>query len=1145
MSVHAQEVWKDLSELRVSLIGNKDLKYKLVGNVLFISDLVASFNHLIQLIAGKEPSNWLENHQFLGDLEKRGVILKILCAYITEVNTDKHANVTTCLRSLELVLDPIIQFLQYFVGRFIPLSLNKLTSPYVEAKIRNVLASSLDIVLYLSNIRHHSIDAKIVSRFITSLLIISEDDFMQKSNLLLIKLMKLVPLILTSAELESQSTVTLLTTLLRRLLKECTTIINTHFPSITDNIELLHQISFEDSSLPNIELNQNIIRTRVNTSLLLELIVSICQIFYVMRENDFEVTRDHANKSDKLGERSPVVLPENVYLSLLLLLKYDDNLMSLASLNLIVIYLDNFKPSNKQLLFQNYKKLFPRIIQMLKLETESLELESSQNDQVPLPIYLLSSGRILADLSSKYPVLNDELKDANADFKIIDQVHTLTKSSQLLKILKILKKNSKHGTSMVDFTVLIGLSDEDHDEKLADLLYLLSVYTSSNETYRSRIINLSSDQQKINLAFAEIIFEIIDDLQFLLNQNELGYLLLRSQKVKSEDLPWFSKNLGIIRSLLDQSLYTNCLYLIRSLSRSVTTLRTFYVECNSFKSFIISPSTIDNSGGLITNFLQILKAFASSDKINQYFYKLSGKSNFRSLMKSRKTQMINKSITISLLGNFILDFSSFRYNVVNYDSFLHSLSSLYKSSASLDDNILLGGSDDMAVKTEDVYQRNFVKLNIMQVIKNFLYHETNENKQELLEYFPLATLIEKTFYCPERKFSEDSFKSNIEIHQLKLKQKLVAFDILRNFTAGSPHFNQIVINTYEESYWLHREYELPNSWDEYIQYTLVDSVPFTGVEGQFDSEEGFLRLLLNDDYVRMVTSINYIENHKYANIDTISKDQFPKDQTLSIWLHFMDLNIPASFENALDLNERVALNTNLNEIKSSVVFILINLTRHTTYNVHMDKEFMLFDNVAEAGAGTRRFHNNQRIMIDSDSDSEKGEEDTKLAHEPTTTIDSLTVQDRAKYLQEFGFGAVLVKLINLENGHKTEDADHKDHEVRVIKRFDIQNSYDLLEKLKSANQQITGLLKGGRRPSAQRDEPGRPTSESANGQALAAATAVSELPLQDRPDVNRGGEGYGYGSDEEMQDNDDDEPNEADDAEDDDDEDMPREFWVM
>lgn len=219
-----------------------------------------------------------------------------------------------------------------------------------------------------------------------------------------------------------------------------------------------------------------------------------------------------------------------------------------------------------------------------------------------IPMFLLSPTRILSDLCLQYPRLNDDIHDTNIDYKLVEKLQICYQSSKLLKILKSLKSSSNHGKMLVDFTTMLTI-DKDETE-VSDLLLLLSVYTANREEYRTRVVNVP---QEYNINVAEIIFEIVDDYYFLLNQLHLAYRLLSPKKrrnlngttrttkeVPDSDLPWFGRNLGIISTLHDASIFTNCFYFIRSVSRSVATLRTFFVECNSFKSFSTTDDATDN-----------------------------------------------------------------------------------------------------------------------------------------------------------------------------------------------------------------------------------------------------------------------------------------------------------------------------------------------------------------------------------------------------------------------------------------------------------------------------------------------------------------------------------------------------------------------
>lgn len=1151
--------YKSTSDLRVALIGNKDLKYKLVGNINFIEPLVELFNDLISQVISGQARILVFKHGFLEDWKNEAVILKILSSFISEVNTKKNENITTCLRSIKDVITPITNLLSYFVEKFIPLvcSSKDLDISFIP-KLEDIIEYSLDILLCISNIENQEIDSEKLSRYITSLLIVTDNayDKTVSNSTIVTKLLRLVPLLLSNSKSGNSSIIILLTVLLKRLAKVSNIIISTHFPQIGGSPESMHRLAFENENLPNIELNPTIIRSTIDSRLLVELIICTAQIFSYLKENDFDIFMTSSTNSSQRSDNdsAAVILSINIYLTLLMLIKYDDKLLSLASLNLLCFYLNNLKPGGQiteVLIFKNFKKLFARIIEMLNLDTD-YKSDEKKNMRIraprsSLPMYLLLPTRILADLCSRYPPLGDEIKDSNIDYKLTKQLENYYSCNQLYKTFKVLKRNSKYGTTLVDFTVLLNIVRD--DRKLADLFYLLSVYVSSNEEFRSRLINHSTSA-KPNVLFAQILFETIDNYHFLLTQMELSYYLLHtkssSSKVAKEDLPWFGKNLGIIQAFLDSNLYTNCLFLTRSLSRSVATLRTFFVECNSLKSFITKEGTKDNYGGFVTNILEILRAFASSDQIATFFYNLN-RNVF--LNRGKRIQIMNKSVTIGILANFILDFSSFRNTVINYDCFLLNLSGIYYGGETLEKTNNIKAENE---PYEDVYQENVIQLNVLQVIKNYMYNETNENKKELLDYFALATIISNTTY------GINSVEVAEDIHLIKMQQKLVAFDILRNITAGSPNFNEMLVQVYEEQV-ASPTSRLPKTWLEYVTKTILGFSLFTVDVGSFEDDEFLSTMLMKEGYVKLVTSINYIEDHKFTMIESIRKDFFPNDELLKIWLRFLDFQVPPGFESK-DLNAKIVLNNNINEIKSSIVWIIVNLTwKYSRYafNVNYGTDYNSFETVGgPVRRGTTGNASGQRIFIDEGDDSE-----TSTIRINTKENDELSVLDRAKYLSEFGFGQVLTKLINqysndgagpstsneLETTRiRDEDGMHKNSTNpaestaggvrRNLKRFDIQNSHDLLEKLKTANEQITDLLKGGRRVSI--------GPLVGIGSDVVVSNERPELTIG-RPDVNRGGEGFGYESADEEMESAEHAVEEDDDDDDDEDADDPREYWVM
>ncbi|KAK6205210.1 uncharacterized protein RJT21DRAFT_79936 [Scheffersomyces amazonensis] len=1208
--------YQELTDLRVSLIGNKDLKFKLVGDVKFIQSLVKDFNNSIETIVTNSTSNILKDNEFLQDLEKRAVIIDILCSFITEVNTKKYSNITICLESLENVINPTIELLNFFLNKFVP----NIDNPQILKNVENLMSYCLDIFLGLSNIRNHNVDSEKLWRFITTLLIITDSNQMNTviDSSLLIKSLRLIPILLSTNKLSNNALKTLLTAVLKRLSNECTILIDIHFPNVSQDSVILNQLAFEDSTLPNIELNKSILKSRINLNLLLELMTCTAQIFSYSKKNDYSILMELASSSTP--KISPVVvLTIQVYISLLLLVKYEDNSnISLIALNLIYFYLNNLRPSDEvddQIIFKSYKKLFPKIIEMLELEdnnsikknNRNLTHSSNHNNtaNLVLPMYLYSPARILADLCVQYPLLSDKIKDSNIDIKIVKKLEIQFRSSQFLMIINKLKKKSKHGKTIVDFTILLSiLNDEDkHINSSADLLLLLSVYTSTIEEYRTRVIN-SNDLTKANPLFAQMIFEIIDNYHFLLVEIQLIYKLLKNKMITSKDLPWFGRNLGIINSIIDNPLYTNCLYLIRSLARSIKPLRTFFVECNSLNSFIYEDESGKTSGGLITNFLQILKSFESIDIMNQYFnhfLRNDGDEQITSVKRYNKIQMTNKSITLGLLANFILDFSSFRYIIVTYDNFLQSLKIIYERHDPSRDNI--------SNTNEEIYQKNIIQLNVLYILKNFMYNEVHENKRDLLQYFSLNEILLKTLYGIIEEEEEDNNndinendeknkKLIADIKRLRLQQKLIAFDTLRNYTAGSTNFNTILIETYENDLVCkYPQYNLPKKWYEFlilnITTTKIFAVNRKNSSSTISNDDEYLsRLILNDDYSKMIVAINSIENNRYAVVVSMQREFFPDKDLLKLWLKFLAFQIPRKILNKLSLNEKIFINNNLNEIKLSIVCIIVNLTwRSSTHSFrgHDSANYDSFDLVQDSQlrsglittSGT-----NRRLFLEDSSESvrersedfdgyEKHDDENNKKEEKSS--DELSVTDRAELLQQFGFEDVIIRLINeYSKSSSVASSTNSTNLNDSPKRFDVYNSHNLSEKLKNAHIQLSTLLYRRGRGSVgnaglgngEDEEAGHEDDESRRRRRR-RLRAGGNVAL---PDVNRGGEGYGYGSDDEYgpdyidveggeeeddddededvegeDDHDDDEDEDEDEEVDDDDhddEETAREYWI-
>ncbi|KAL6449636.1 hypothetical protein SBY92_004553 [Candida maltosa Xu316] len=1284
---HVRPINDIYNQLRLNLIGNKDLKYKLVGDVEFIHQLASDFNLLIDQLIKSDNLSIQTTNQMLNDLEKLAVITNILCVFSIEVDNKKDENITQCLQTMKSILNPIIKLLNYFIQLFIPKLYTTSTDESQNLdiyKVKHLIKYALDILLGLTNSKDHELDTTILWKFIISLLIVTDSNHSHVSLIdssILIKSLRLVPLLLASnCEISNTSLITLLTALLNRLSHECDNIIASHFQDLyhkTNMSKIFHQMAFEDSCLPNIDLNESILDKAVDVPLLQELITCTAQIFSFSKVHDYDILMASPNtdpsctgtndisktkKKRKKSASSPViVLSINVYLSLLLLVKYDDNRpLNLAALNLITFYLNNLKPSqdiDKSVIFKSYRKLFPRIICMLDLQNDytgannvNLPIPGSRKSKEPsvkpstkkplpyvksvnydIPMFLLSPARILSDLCVQYPKLNDEIHDANIDYKLVEKLQLSFNSSKLLKSLKFLKSSSKNGKNLVDFTVM--LTTEKDEIEVADLMLLLSVYTSNREDYRNRIVNPPAEY---NINLTSIVFEVVDDYYFLLNQLNLVYVLLKTPRRKKHhfrfnnnniidyprvpvsDLPWFGRNLGIISTLHDSLL---------SISRSVASLRTFFVECNSFTSFSTNSSntvgqnstnnSVDNvsginsasstttfggsrnrplgrqpnnsqtsvpssgtvtgsgttsgngigngsgielsssfnniPGGFITNILQIIHSYENLFEIFEFFYNVNnyGGKNSTSLGKnmilnSKKNLMTNKSLCIGLLANFILDFSSFRYKIIGYENFLSSLLTIYQKSSTEDEPEVNEKED------EEIYQKNVIQLKILQVIKNFMYNEATENKKEVLDYFSLNLILEKaSFGITEGKTIRSAVPTNSDVLHVKLQQKIVSFEILRNFTAGSPNFNSLLIESYENNFIQFakaKNIELPSTWIEFlisnitnIKIFLPDIITNSMKEMElfYNNDEILGKLIQNEDYIKLIRSINHTEDHRYTIVEKVEKVWFPNDELLKIWLRLLSFTIPLKTLTHLKNNEKITIFNNLYNIHSSIIWIIVNLTwKYSSFggvnqtNIHDYSKYDIYSNdkrnpsTQTPARITLSIDDDDVIMKDATEEEEQEENDKESTVYEKKKLDKRSqessVYERAKHLDNLGFTKVIKKLIKYysqtddddDNSHENEigrnsfrifksNIDHKPHTNKNTNqpaKYLIAKGHDILEKLEIGLRQINELLND-----EHDDDNGKQTidKKDKNGKELRLQVDGEEVIITERTIGNR------------------------------------------
>lgn len=799
--------------------------------------------------------------------------------------------------------------------------------------------------------------------------------------------------------------------------------------------------------------------------------------------------------------------PETYFCMVSLLHSNGMYLLNLAMLNLIASYLLNTPASVDSLeesATEFIEHLFPRIIELLTV-----------SDEVPVfPKYLNSPISILSQFCLKYPGVCSYIRSTNVDLQIMLELQRLFASSDFLKQIHLLKLSSNGGRQLVDFNALKKATDASQSSEgalvasldlIANYLLLLSVFTSSNEEFRRRIATFtdeSHDKNSINF-LSLMVFELVDNYRFLCSQMLRSYqVFVQYQKTPptqqlNEFLSWFGSNVGMIVSLIDHPVYANTFYLIRSLSRSVSTLRTFFIDCSSVQSPFdgetsetssLVPGSImdivasrydkeisfDRKGSFVSSLLKILNVSSRVYRSITYFSMNMGQSGFAEKFYS---QAKNSRIVIllAILANFILDFTSFRYEIVNNDDFLEDLSALYKQSAKVKQAYDYSDEKSLDLRNS-AYELCQVQLGVLQVMKNYLFNENEENRKYVWEYIPLSIVFEKSLYGIIVPASEDN-----EIHKILLQHKVIAFEILRNATASSTYFSEGMKGMYLEFVQVQQQEGInyiPRDWNEYLVTNLLSYDLFVPVDNDnqtaesrfFDDDEFFIRLMSEPDYVRLVVGINYTEDNRFTNCAVLRKSDLPHARLLEAWKRLLEVQLPKRMKLAKDsIDEAAQLSNQLSEVKVSIDWILINLTwkdQEFGYQVSDKVNFRLLDTVRGEGSNDRSVFSSSNIVIeDSDEDLDDREfnegeyagEEGQVGHRHTEEDPVVTPEDRARILYKHGFANALQQLIRTMGTPKFNDGQVA---LGSMERFDYLNANDLYEKSKTAHHQIILLVTG-------------------------------------------------------------------------------------
>lgn len=1055
-------------DLRTSLIGNKDLKFRVLNDFELIQRLVESLHKDINDLTTSTAHGEDVILQKLRHVSENVVVIQLVVSFILELKQ---------LQMLPNGFLNVITPLSASLMRFLELHFELLSEPQSSfqphmATIEGCSISCLEILITLSNLNGScpQIYSQSLWRFILSSAF-STIELTTPPSKFLESVLLLVPLCLSTFTVSSTDfrlVEALLGILLVCLSKQCSNGTIITFPSnfITTLITCAAQI------LAYFETKNFLSRS-------LELIFS--------------------------------VLPQ-VFKLLLSCIKSSDHASALASLNLYFFLLkaqETSLPNGESKRRRAYEAIIPKTTEMLVGDACDCKVKR---------LYLLSPTRILANICLHHPRVTENIRKTGLDVKIMKKLDENYTSNQIFKFFTKLKKKSNGGLKVVDFKHFLEL-DESSVSDISDCLLFLSVFTSEKEEHRERVLGYGRDEKLKGQVLPRLLFETVDNYRFLLLQLHLIHSIIQGQgqseyqRLPTSDATFFGNNLGIIMRLLANSCFTNNFYLIRSLSRSVSLLRTFFVECNALVSIIgsKSPATSEpytdrfaspnHSGGLISNILCALRDTETGDDVLKTYAATSSPASF--IKSCRKIQVLNKSIVLGITANFVLDFSSFRYDIVNDQDFIEQLEYIF-TRAALDTD---GTVEDDLEKEENCLQMQTIQLNVLQIVKNYMYNENQDNKIELLSYFKLSTIFDKTLIGITRDWREKT--RSPEVRQLYLKQKIVAFDILRNLTAGSPHFSEHLTDAFEKEYLpsVSNAIGIPGDWTDYLICNIVNFELFDPKNGDSElfAKDDILLSRLNDgDYVSLLLAVNYIEDHRFTSMESFVGYDLPRDDLLSIWLRFLKLYVSREMEERLDMSTRMTISNGLNSIKLLIVWIIINLTWKDDvvgYQYPLESSYRLYDTVqgGRQGMGAPPMKDTIEIEVD---DADEGKEPRGLR----THALSSPVQ-RARYLRRFGFFKALEVLSeNLTVGSK-RTPDGNDSTMGQIsypgQRFDDFVSNDLLEKVKTAQNQL--------QPSRSKGKEKRVGPRSSNKGSTTSRQAQ-------RPDLNRGGEGFGYGSDEEYAD---------------------------
>lgn len=1109
-----------IPDLRLALIGNNDLKLRLVGNHAFLrwlhGELLAKLDSVMAADAPPAAS--------FHDLHTLVTVLRILVSVAgsspLSVMDDNHE-----VASLRLYVPLLSKFLDYVLNSFVPALVSPashLPTDVVDAVLSTV-CDAFHVLLVLANVLRLLLEAasfESIWRLITTIMVLADGPVAPALNPTMEKVLicglEMIPYCLERGPRDLTVTYAegMLSVSLTRLFNELVAI---HASSLRSSSTESFGAQSVDA-LTSVFANGQLPQASFDLTALTALTVGVAQMLNYLKDT---------GRTDILPIERKFFTSTKVYHCILVLLKFEGSqLLNVAALNLIRYYLafldqDHLEEeeSGESSVSTIFEKLFPRIVELLQYDYFTPHSQIS-------PKFIQLPVSILSDLCLKNPEICVHLRNTNVDVRITKELEKLFGQVSVFRQLHALKLSIRNSETLADFTCLRKSFSESESEDssallllqnlqldvISSFLLLLSVFTSSNEDFRRRVtVYKSTLSSRVGPNFlCLMIFEIIDDFRFLQRQMVLSYqtfsLMQRQQKIDDKFLTWFGSNLGVLFTLLEHSIFPNTLFLIRSLSRSVSTLRTFFVDCNSIKSIFDEDAhapelittdplkpvesivdivgadydreiSFERNGSFVTSILEVLSLLDVVHVVMMFFISSKpGCDNQKAA--SRKSLCVQKVILLASIANFILDFSSFRYGIINHESFLRDLAVIYMNVTKGIQSFDYSESIDESSR-QIIYELLRVQLGVLQVVKNYLYNENEENRKFMWDFIPLSMIFDKSLYGTIDQPDEDT-----KLHNLLLLHKIIAFEIFRNLTAASAYFSEAIKESY--SVYANEKHQsgltmVPKTWNDYLFENLMSYDLFVDLNGNeefnekrfFTDDEFLLRLIKDKEYVRLVVGINYLEDHRYTNIPVFRKSDFPKSNLLDVWKRLLEVKLLEKLETkicGLNIGESVKLSNQLSEIKVSINWILINITwEDDAYGFQMpDKvNFRLLDTLSSNNEETRtattsgsNLFTASNIVIEESEEEDEGEQDTEANQEPNSNDqnDVLTPLSRAKILNKHGFSNVLQRLIYEMSTPKYEPT--RINRRSPLERFDNLNANDLYEKTKTAHHQIISLLSG-------------------------------------------------------------------------------------